>query len=60
MNDNFMSFLYLFKIDELASRNKGLAFVDKLTKTVDHSLTRIVVLAGGGDGTVNWLLSELI
>lgn len=47
-------------MNDLTSRKKGLGFVENLVHTVDHSVNKIVVLAGGGDGTVNWLLEELI
>lgn len=56
MSDTFLSFLYIFKIDDLTSRKKGISFVEKLTLTSNLTRSRIVVLAGGGDGTVNWLL----
>lgn len=42
------------------SKKKGLDFIKTLYNTMDQRSNRIVALAGGGDGTVNWLLSELI
>lgn len=60
MDNNYYSFLYFYKINDLSSRKKGLTFVESLIQSVDHSINKIVVLAGGGDGTVNWLLEELI
>jgi diacylglycerol kinase family enzyme len=35
----------------------GLDFVNTLIKQSDTSLNKIIVMAGGGDGTVNWLLT---
>jgi diacylglycerol kinase family enzyme len=32
----------------------------KLSDELDVKSNRIIALAGGGDGTVNWLLTELI
>lgn len=56
MDNNYSSSLHFYKINDLSSRKKGLAFIETLIHTVDHSFNKIIVLAGGGDGTVNWLL----
>lgn len=60
LNEVYSCYLYVFKINDLSSRKMGLEMVRSLTEEADTEVNRIVVMAGGGDGTVNWLLTELM
>lgn len=52
--------MHFYIINEQKSRGMGISYLKRLCEDLDMKTNRIVALAGGGDGTVNWLLSELI
>lgn len=52
--------MHFFIINNQKSREAGLSYLHQLCKDLDMKSNRIVALAGGGDGTVNWLLALLI
>lgn len=52
--------MHFYIINEEKSRAMGIAYLKRLCSELDMQKNRIVALAGGGDGTVNWLLSELM
>jgi hypothetical protein len=52
--------LHFYIINDQKSRKMGLEYLKTLSEELDMKSNRLVALAGGGDGTVNWLLAELI